>query len=180
MCDRTVDAGGDASNMTRFTRNCIESIPPTPSTSIQGCLRCAPRGAIYNTIRPSHGVLILTRHTCQPMQTPPTSTTLSCSTAAAPPQQLGDGRGWSAERTHQRDRIEHSAAVTHRSSGQTTARLRDRIQDASAIRGLEFQRRRPPPPPCPTPQAPQPGVPQAPQLPCNPGNQRVDFISPWR
>jgi hypothetical protein len=181
-CTPTFTGGGTAGNVTRLTREQIESIPPTPTASPAGCLRCEPRGAFFQQTRQSHSLLLVSRQTKCEIQIPPTATTTtSCPSAPAPPAVLGTGAGWSATRTHPRvSKIEHVAAVTHRSSGQTTARLRDSILHASTVRGAEFVRRRAPPPPCPTPHAPQPGVPIAPNPPCNPGTQRVDYQSPWR
>ena len=63
------------------------------------------------------------------------------------------------------------------SASTLTSRLQDR-----ATRTERFAEFFPPPPtpaPCPPPQIPQPGVPIAPQTPCNPGDQRVDYTSPY-
>lgn len=182
-CAPTFTGGGTAGNVTRLNREQIESIPPTPTAPPDACDRCAPRAAFFQQTRQPHSLLAVSRQTSCPIRTVPTASTSGaiCPGAVPPPTTLGTGRGWSSERTHPRvSRIEHVAAVTHRSSGLTTARIRDSIQNATTVRGAEFIRRRPAPPPCPTPHGPQPGVPIAPQLPCNPGNQRVDFQSPYR
>ena len=184
MCDNcTYVGGGTAENFTRLTREHIEAIPPQPTADPGACERCEPRAAFFQQTRQPHSLLSVSRQTRCLLRVPPTAVQkVLCPAAPATPSLLGSGAGWSATRTHPRvSRIEHVAAVTHRSSGQTTARLRDSILDASAVRGAEFVRRRAPPPPCATlVTGPQPGVPIAPNPPCNPGTRRVDYVSPWR
>ncbi len=188
MCDNcsSLVGGGTAENFTRLTREHIEEIPPQPTAAPDACDRCEPRAAFFQQTRQPHSLLMVSRQTRCLLRVPPTRTQAvpcpSPSSPSVPPIYLGSGAGWSATRTHPRvSRIEHVAAVTHRSSGQTTSRLRDSILDASAVRGAEFVRRRAPPPPCATlVTGPQPGVPIAPNPPCNPGTRRVDYQSPWR
>ncbi len=175
--------GGTAGNVTRLKREQIESIPPTPTASADACDRCEPRAAFFQQTRQGHTLLAVSRQTSCPIIIQPTGQkTNPCADTSSPPAALGSSSGFSSTRTHTRvSRIQDIAPVTHRSSGLTTARVRDAIQNASAVRGAEFIRRRAPPPPCPVySTAPQPGVPIAPNTPCNPGTQRVDYESPWR
>jgi|LauGreDrversion4_2_1035121.scaffolds.fasta_scaffold582963_2 hypothetical protein len=182
-CVPNYAGGGTAGNVTRLQREQIESIPPTPTAPADACERCEPRAAYFQQTRQSHTLLAVSRRTrCHVVIHPSGQKTNPCADTSAPSAMLGSGSGFSAERTHTRvSRIQDIAPVTHRSSGLTTARVRDAIQNASAVRGAEFIRRRAPPPPCPVySTAPQPGVPIAPNTPCNPGTQRVDYESPWR
>jgi hypothetical protein len=182
-CVPNFAGGGTAGNVTRLRREQLESIPPTPTASPDACERCEPRAAFFQQTRQSHTLLAVSRQTTCPVVIHPTGPrTNPCTDTSAPPAMLGSGSGFSSTRSHPRvSRIQDIATVTHRSSGVTTARVRDAIQNASAVRGEEFIRKRAPPPPCPVySTAPQPGVPIAPNPPCNPGNQRVDYESPWR
>lgn len=65
-------------------------------------------------------------------------------------------------------------------STERTAALRDRASAAlrAQQRHAEHFRVRPPLPPCPTPHSKVSFVPVAPQTPCNPGTQRVDYSNP--
>jgi hypothetical protein len=184
-CVPTFTGGGTAGNVTRLKREQIESIPPTPTAPADACDRCEPRAAFFQQTRQGHSLLLVSRQTTCSVIIQPTgsrSQTTGPCVSSAPPAMLGSGSGFSASRTHTRvSRIQDIASVTHRSSGVTTARVRDAIQNASAVRGSEFVRKRAPPLPCPVySTAPQPGVPIAPTPPCNPGTQRVDYESPWR
>jgi hypothetical protein len=180
-CVPNFAGGGTAGNVTRLKREQLESIPPTPTAPTDACDRCESRAAFFQQTRQGHSLLLVSRQTTCPVIIQPTGTqtTGPCDTPATP---VILGTGFSASRTHTRiSRIQDIAPVTHRSSGVTTARVRDAIQNATTVRGAEFVRKRAPPLPCPVySTAPQPGVPIAPNPPCNPGNQRVDYESPWR
>jgi hypothetical protein len=91
-----------------------------------------------------------------------------------PPSALQQAR--SHHRIHGIDEL--ARLVKSPASSTVTARTRVNLQNYKSSRHSEHFRNRPPLPPCPVPHFKQPGVPIAPQTPCNPGNQTVDYSNP--
>jgi hypothetical protein len=124
---------------------------------------------IYHINNDTGGTCINTRAALRP-----TTRSLVIPVVVSSPSHLHQAR--SHHRIHGIDEV--ARLVRSPASSTVTARTRVNLQNFKPSRHSEHFRNRPPLPPCPVPHFKQPGVPIAPQTPCNPGNQTVDYSNP--